>query len=216
MHLQIVLEQVFRADLTYNPTKIVCARTRVRILELIADLSQKVLSPFDVRRAFNTLGSQSVDNPHNTATLDGLGNDNLDWIGRGTVNPAYFRHHFDCIQDIYGIKAVRQKQNETMSGTYGQSILLCQFNHELVITRKPDKAFARGLAKCQAELDARDGVYQGLMNILDRFDEMRLAEDEIYRFGLVDGDNGKFCFHSVFNFALRWTFGQVPTLPCRP
>src|SRR5208283_4606966 len=49
--------------------------------------------------------------------------------------------------------------------------------------------------KRQSELDAGHGVHQRFVDVLHRLDEMRLAEDEVDRFGLLDLDRSDFGFH---------------------
>ena len=67
-----------------------------------------------------------------------------------------------------------------------RGVLLSQFDHRGVGAGAADQAFAGRLAEGQAELDARHGGDQGLVDVLDRLDEMGLAQDEVRSLRLVD------------------------------
>jgi hypothetical protein len=75
------------------------------------------------------------------------------------------------------------------------------FANSIIGARPADQAFARRFAEGQAELDAGHGVDQRFMDILNRLDEMRLAEDEVNGFRLLDLNCGEFDFHSNRMFA---------------
>lgn len=83
----------FGFDWSHTCRKKTCSR--LRVLQFIANLAQKVLSPFDVRLTFNALGCPTVDNTHDAASLAGFGDDDLDRIGRGAENSANLGYHFD-------------------------------------------------------------------------------------------------------------------------
>jgi hypothetical protein len=61
-----------------------------------------------------------------------------------------------------------------------------QFRHGWVGAGPADQAFAGRLAEGQPELDARHGGDQRLVDVLDRLDEVRLAQDEVGVVGLLD------------------------------
>jgi hypothetical protein len=60
-----------------------------------------------------------------------------------------------------------------------------------------DETRPRGLAEGEAELDAGDGGDERLVEVLDRLDEVRLAEDEVHVGRLVDRDQLQLEAHAV-------------------
>ncbi|MOA22911.1 hypothetical protein D3C78_1435060 [compost metagenome] len=78
-----------------------------------------------------------------------------------------------------------------MARTDGLRILLRQVDHRAVGPGPAHQAFPRRFAEGQAELDAGDGTHQGFVDVLDRLDEVRLAEDEVGVFRLIDLDGSE-------------------------
>ena len=92
--------------------------------------------------------------------------------------------------------------------------------HRLVRALRPDEARARGLAEGEAELDPRDGPDEGFVQVLDRLDEVRLAEDEVHVGRLVDRDQLQLEAHAVPPGVARVSLpggvagkGHAPALP---
>ena len=63
-----------------------------------------------------------------------------------------------------------------------------------------DQALARRFAERQPELDAWHGADQRLVKILDRLDEMALAQDEIDVVRLLDSDKVQLQAHRALSF----------------
>jgi hypothetical protein len=82
--------------------------------EFVADLPEQFLSPFDVRLAFNTLGSKSVHDAHDAAPLTGFGNKHLGRVGRGAEDPADLGYQFDGIEHVDGIKTIRKENDKAV------------------------------------------------------------------------------------------------------
>ncbi|MNG10335.1 hypothetical protein D3C84_937950 [compost metagenome] len=73
-----------------------------------------------------------------------------------------------------------------MPGADGLGIALGQFDHGGIGAGPAHHAFARGFAKSHAEADAWHCVDQRFVNVLDGFDEVGLAQNEIRVLRLVD------------------------------
>src|SRR5689334_5822066 len=73
-----------------------------------------------------------------------------------------------------------------MPGADGLCVLLRQLDHRFIRPRPADKTLAGSFTECQPKLDSGHTAHQRLVDILDGFDEMGLAQDEIDRFRLFD------------------------------
>jgi hypothetical protein len=73
---------------------------------------------------------------------------------------------------------------------------LRQLDESLVVPGATDQGGAARLAERDAEFHLRHRLHDGLVQILDRLDEVRLAEDEVDVGGLVDRNGRE--FHGVF------------------
>ena len=71
-----------------------------------------------------------------------------------------------------------------MSATDRFGVGCCEFDHRFIRPARADKPGAGGFAKREAEFDTRDSVDQCLVDIFDRFNKVRLAEDQVFRVGI--------------------------------
>jgi hypothetical protein len=112
---------------------------------------------------------------------------------------ANFGNILESIEHVQWEKTFPQKDKKAMPGaTHG--VLLRQLNHSLVRSGPAHQALTGSFAKCHPEFDARDGIDQRFMDILDCFNKMRLAEDEIDGFRFFDDD----CFN-IHGLLLKYT-----------
>ena len=88
---------------------------------------------------------------------------------------------------LYRLISTAATRTQPMPGAEGQGVVDRQLDQLCIGPRRAHEACSGGLAKSQAELDARHGVDHCLVEVFDRFDEMRLPQDHIDIGWLVDG-----------------------------
>src|SRR5579862_15043 len=76
-----------------------------------------------------------------------------------------------------------------MTGTNRSCIPNRESNELGVVSATADEPWARGLAERDAEAKVRRAGCQRFMQIVDRLDEVRLAEDEVQLVGFLDRNN---------------------------
>ena len=116
----------------------------------------------------------------------GLSQHYLGWVGRGAEDAANFRHQLDGVEHIDWIKPLAQKEDETVSSRDCQGVFLRQFDHRRVGSAPTDQALPGRLAKRQTEFDPWHAGHQGLVKVLDGFNEVTLAKDKVDRLRFFD------------------------------
>lgn len=139
------------------------------------------MAPLDALFVFHAQRAAAVDDAKNAAALGGFRDDDLDGIGRGAEDAGDFGDFLDAGEQVDG-EAFAEKDKEGVARAdqlrVGDSGLL----HFIVVAFDPDEAVATGFAKGNAELRIGVRVDDGLVKVLDRFDEVALAEDEVGAF----------------------------------
>jgi len=79
------------------------------------------------------------------------------------------------------VEAFGEHEHEAVTCADGQRVLRCQRLHPLVGPRHAHEPVTRSLAEGDAELDARHRVHHRLVDVLDRLDEVRLAQNHAPR-----------------------------------
>src|SRR5574340_401912 len=153
---------------------------------LVADHAKKSLAPGDVLIAFDAQGYGAVDHAEDPAPMVAFRDDDLGGVGCSTEDAAYLGHGLNGAEDVNRIKSITEEKNETVARADRLSILLRERDHFIVRAAPADQPFSGGFAESQTELDARHMGDQGLVDILDGLDEMRLPEDEVGLFGFFD------------------------------
>ena len=155
-------------------------------LELIADLPQQSFAPRDILIAFKPLGCCTVDDPKNCPTLFGRSDDHFYRIGCGAIYRANLCHVFERVQNIDWIEALAKENEKAVTRPDRLGVFLRELDHHRIRTAPADQTLSGGLAEGQAEPDPRDRGNECFMNVFDRFDEMRLAKNEVDRGRLFD------------------------------
>jgi len=149
--------------------------------------------PLRVSLGFDAFGRAAVNHAQDSAPLFGLGHDGLDWIGGGTENGANFGNLTDAAQHVDGI-AVAHSNHENMAGRQRLCIvggITLQF---AIIAVDPRQACSGGLIERDTEFHLRGRVHHGFVEILHRFYEVALADDEVAV--LRDLEANRFQFHT--------------------
>src|SRR3989449_10198131 len=96
---------------------------------------------------------------------------------RSTLFPytTLFRS-LDGVQNVKGETALH-KNNETMPACQLQGVLLGEFGQPCIVSSEADERRARRLAEPDPELHSRDGLDNGLIEVLHSLDKVRLAQD---------------------------------------
>src|SRR6202008_1021909 len=89
-------------------------------------------------------------------------------------------------------ETLAEENDKAVACADGLRVFLRQLNHGRIGATPTDEAFAGRLAKRQPEFYPWHRRDQRFMDILDRLDEMALAEDEIRRTWFFDLDGNKF------------------------
>src|SRR2546425_5712522 len=147
-------------------------------LPLVSDLAQEFLAGGDVRRAFDCLGRCTVDYAQYAASLLGLGHDDFDRVGAGAEDRAHFRNVLHGVEQVDGI-GLAKNEYEHMPGGERLRVADGGAAEFVVVAVGAREAGAGGFVEGQAELGLRDGVDHGLVHVLDRLDEVSLAEDDV-------------------------------------
>ena len=112
---------------------------------------------------------------------------NLDRVGGCAVDAAHLRHLLDLVQDVHRV-ALTQEDDERVARSDRQGVANGELDELLVVARTPDKPGARRLAEGEPEAQVRGAAGESLIQVLDRLDEVRLAEDQVELLGLLDPD----------------------------
>src|SRR5260221_3315564 len=107
--------------------------------ELVAEFAQHLLARFDVGLGFDSLALDPVDNAENPSPALGVGHDDLHRIGRRAVDGANLWHGFDCVKDI-DRESAGHEDNETMSATQRQGVLLRELDEFRVVSSPTDQS----------------------------------------------------------------------------
>ena len=148
---------------------------------------------FGIIRRFHTFGREAVDYSQHAAALIAFGDDGLDRVGGGAKNRADFGDVLDATQNVDRV-ALAHHDDEGVAGGDGRGVLRGQRFERVVIAVHAGEARARGFIEGDGEFHLRDGVYDGLVNILNGLDEVRLAQNQIAVFG--DFERYQFQFHT--------------------
>ena len=133
-----------------------------------------------------TLRPEPVDHAEYRASLFGLGEHDLGRIRRRAEDPADLRHRLYRVQHVDWIEPVTEDDDEAVTRAERERVAARELLEPGVGAGPADQAFPRRFAEGQAEPDTGHGGDQSLMDVLDRLDEVRLAEDEVRSLRLVD------------------------------
>ena len=95
-----------------NPTNLQWADYQSALLDLITNHAQEILAPGDAFVVLDALWRKPVDHAEDAASLFGLGHEYLGRVGRSAEDARDLRNLLDRVQDVYGIKAISQKEDE--------------------------------------------------------------------------------------------------------
>lgn len=148
--------------------------------------------------------SAAIDYPNHAARIAISSDDYPHVISGRAENRAYLRDRFHLVQDVYR-KGVAEHDHENMAcpdrmrrrNRGGLELFICP--------SVPDEARSRGFAEGDAEFHARNRSYHGFVKILDRFDEVSLADNHV-RIGGTDNFN-RAEFHSDLFSAIHLLVG---------
>jgi hypothetical protein len=154
--------------------------------QLVADFPQQTVSPFDAFFVLDSQWAKAVDDTQDASPLLRFREHDFSRIGRCTIDVTNLRDHLDGVQHVDGIETITQEDDEAMTCAERECIFARQFLEGVIGTGPADQALARCLAEGEPKSDSRYCGHQCFMDVLDRFDEMSLAENEIRRVGFVD------------------------------
>ena len=95
-------------------------------------------------------------------------------------------HGFDGVQHVER-EPVAQEDHEGVAGGDGGRVARCQVDQFGVVARAPDQPWPGRLAEGNPELQGRTHAHQRLVKVVNRLDEVRLADHDVHVVGLVDG-----------------------------
>ena len=98
----------------------------------------------------------------------------------------------DVLTAIRLSRGARQQQptycyHEGVAGGDGGRVARCQVDQFGVVARAPDQPWPGRLAEGNPELQGRTHAHQRLVKVVNRLDEVRLADHDVHVVGLVDG-----------------------------
>ena len=157
-------------------------------LKFVADFAQELFAPGDAGFILHALAFAAVDDAEDAAALRCFSNNHFDRVRRSAVDAADFRHHLDNVEYTHREISRTEKHDKAMTGGKRQGVALGQIDHRRIRAAPAHQHGAGRFAEADAELDSRNRLNQGLVNVLDSLDEVALAEDEIDVIGLFNGD----------------------------
>ena len=147
-------------------------------LAFVADHAKEGATLFGIVGGFYSLWRDAIDHAKHTPALIAFGDDYLHRIGGGAKNAANLGHILDAAEYIDGItvahdydKGVPGPDRAGVAGGYGLQLI--------VVAVHASQAGAGRLVEGDAELHLRYRGDDGFVNVFHRFDEVRLAEDEV-------------------------------------
>lgn len=116
-----------------------------------------------------------------------FGDDDFDGVRGGAENLADLGDILDGIEDVDGESAFHEDDERVAAGE-GHRVFLREFDEPLIVAGRAYQRRPGRLAERDTKLHARHGLHDGLVEVFDGFDEVRLAEDEIHVGGFFDAD----------------------------
>lgn len=148
------------------------------LLRLISHVPEERFAFGNVSFVLETFRTETVHDSQDGSTLLRLCHDNFDRVRSRTVDAAHLGHGTYAPQDVDRVH-VPHEDDKGVTGTYGHGILLGQSLEFGIGARPPDQTDVRSLTKGETEFGPRDTVEYGLVEVLDRLDEMGVAQNKI-------------------------------------
>ncbi|CDZ91925.1 hypothetical protein RHRU231_90010 [Rhodococcus ruber] len=153
--------------------------------ELVADRPQQGLAVGDIGARLHAHGRVSVDHPGDAPTEIGLGDDDLDRVGRGAEDAADLRYLLQRVQEVHRVP-VLDEHEERVTRAHRQGVAPGQLDEPVVVAGEAHEARPGRLAERHAEPQVRTHPGQCFVQILDGLDEVGLPDDDVHVVGLVD------------------------------
>src|SRR3989440_11050048 len=183
-HKEAGLEKAWNR-LRLGPVASAAVQTVAPGSELVADGAEELFSGGDVVVGLDSEGRATVDHADDAATLVGFGDEDLDRVGGGAVDPADLRDLLHLVEDVHRV-SLPQEHDEGVARPDSQGVAGGEVDELVVVAGLADQPGSGRLAEGDAEAEVGRGSHQRLVEILDRLDEVGLPEDEVEVLGLFD------------------------------
>ncbi len=139
-------------------------------------VSKKTSAPGNALVVLDAFRRRAVDDAEDAAALLGLGDDDLYGVRGGTEDAADLGNALDRLTDV-DREGIDEEDDERVTGADGLRVADGELLKLGLGAGVADEAVAGGFAKREPKLNSRHGADEGLVNVLDGLDEVRLAED---------------------------------------
>jgi len=148
------------------------------------------VAPLNAGRVLRAFRRRPVDHANNAAPQRGLRHNHFDGICRGAKKIHDLGHVLDARQQVDRV-ALPHGDIKGVSGAHGQRVADRELLQILIVAVGPDETRARGLIERQAEFHLRHRIHDRLVQVLDRLDEVALADNDISVFRDFECDGVK-------------------------
>ena len=153
-----------------------------RCLPLVTDHAEEVAALLYVLGAFDAFRHCAIDYTNDSTTLFAFGDYRLDRVGGRAEDRTDFGHILDSAEHVDGV-AIGHHHDENVPRGQGTGIFCRQRLQGIIVAVYTCQAGAGCLVERHAEFHLRDGVYDGLVDVFHRLNEVRLAENQVAALG---------------------------------